>query len=230
VAFTSAGDPFLSALEYDARLCVGLLLQQWLSGTDGGAMTQADSYIYVITALLPLVASMVILQGNPFHALVIRGILGAIAALVYALLGAADVALTEALVGTLLAITLYAVTVRSSLVLHLGVLKEDVMMGQADPLSSQTKQFQSLLDELRTIFRKHYLRVELISYPDRKDLDQALMDKEATCAPEQSIEQDSFPQYMTTTRLRRIYEILQTELMSSPTCLIDIPASDQEKP
>jgi putative multicomponent Na+:H+ antiporter subunit B len=231
VAFTSAGDPFLSALEYDARLCVGLLLQQWLSGTDGGAMTQADSYIYVITALLPLVASMVILQGNPFHALVIRGILGAIAALVYASLGAADVALTEALVGTLLAITLYAVTVRSSLVLHLGVLKEDVMTGQADPLSSRTKQFQSLLDDLRTVFRKHYLRVELISYPDRKDLNQALMDKEvhATCAPEKSIEQDSFPQYMTTTRLRRIYEILQTELMSSPTCLIDIPASDQEK-
>jgi putative multicomponent Na+:H+ antiporter subunit B len=194
-------------------------------------MTQADSYIYAITALLPLAASMVIFQGNPYHALVIRGILGAIAALVYALLGAADVALTEALVGTLLAITLYAVTVRSSLVLHLGVLKDDVMAKQADPPSAQTKQFQSLLDDLRTIFRKYYLRVELISYPDRKDLNQALMDKEvhATCIPEQSIEQDSFPQYMTTTRLRRIHEILQTELMSSPTCLLDITASDQDK-
>jgi putative multicomponent Na+:H+ antiporter subunit B len=168
VAFTPAGDPFLSALEYDAGLCVGLLFQQWLSGTYGGAMTQADSYIYVITALLPLTASMVILQGNPFHALVIRGILGAIAALVYALLGAADVALTEALVGTLLAITLYAVTVRSSLVLHLGVLKEDVIAEQAGPLSPQAKQFQSLLDDLRTIFRKHYLRVELTPTPIAK--------------------------------------------------------------
>jgi hypothetical protein len=58
------------------------------------------------------------------------------------------------------------------------------------------------------------------------------MDQEvhATCAPEQAIEQDPFPQYTTTTRLRRIHEILQTELMSAPTCLIDITVSDQEKP
>jgi putative multicomponent Na+:H+ antiporter subunit B len=71
-----------------------------------------DSYIYIITALLPLAASMVVLQVNPYYALVIRGILGAVAALVYTVLGAADVALTEALVGTLLAVTLYAVAVR----------------------------------------------------------------------------------------------------------------------
>jgi uncharacterized MnhB-related membrane protein len=61
-----------------------------------------DSYVYIIVALLPLAASMVVLQVNPYHALVIRGILGAVAALVYAVLGAADVALTEALVGTML--------------------------------------------------------------------------------------------------------------------------------
>ncbi len=63
-----------------------------------------DSYLYVMTALLPIAASMVVFQVNPYHALVIGGILGAIAALVYTVLGAADVALTEALVGTLLAL------------------------------------------------------------------------------------------------------------------------------
>ena len=82
-----------------------------------------DIYIYVIVALLPLSACLVVFQVNPYHALVIRGVLGAIAALVYTVLGAADVALTEALVGTLLAITLYAIAVRSSLVIHLGVLE-----------------------------------------------------------------------------------------------------------
>ena len=83
-------------------------------------MTDWD--LAAITALLPIAAVMTILQKNPYHALVVRGILGAIAALVYALLGAADVALTEALVGTMLAITLYAVAVRSSLVLKLGII------------------------------------------------------------------------------------------------------------
>jgi|GEM_PF-4645117 len=39
-----------------------------------------DSYIYGITALLPLAAAMLVFQVNPYHALVIRGILGAIAA------------------------------------------------------------------------------------------------------------------------------------------------------
>ncbi len=61
-----------------------------------------DLYVVAITALLPLTACMVVLQVNPYHALVIRGIFGAVAALVYALFGAADVGLTEALVGTML--------------------------------------------------------------------------------------------------------------------------------
>ncbi len=84
----------------------------------------SDSYIYIIVALLPLAALMLVFQVNPYHALVIRAILGGVAALVYAVLGAADVALTEALVGTMLAITLYVVAVRSSLVMRLGILKD----------------------------------------------------------------------------------------------------------
>lgn len=37
-----------------------------------------DSYIYLIVALLPIVALILIIQVNPYYALVIRGILGAI--------------------------------------------------------------------------------------------------------------------------------------------------------
>ena len=74
-----------------------------------------SSYIAIVVLLLPLSAGLLVSQSNPFHALVIRGILGAVAALVYAVLGAADVALTEALVGTMLSTTLYAVAVRSSI-------------------------------------------------------------------------------------------------------------------
>lgn len=72
-------------------------------------------YIALIVMLLPLSGALLVSQKNPFHALVIRGILGAVASLVYAILGAADVALTEALVGTMLSTTLYAIAVRSSM-------------------------------------------------------------------------------------------------------------------
>lgn len=85
--------------------------------------TMNDTYLYLIIALLPLTAGMLITQTNPYHALVIRGVLGAVAAMVDAVLGAADVALTEALMGTMLSITLYAIAVRSSLVLRLGVIE-----------------------------------------------------------------------------------------------------------
>jgi putative multicomponent Na+:H+ antiporter subunit B len=83
-----------------------------------------DGYVYAIAVMLPISASMLVFQTNPYKAIVMRGILGAVSALVYTVLGAADVALTEALVGAFLATMLYAVAVRSSLVLRLGVVEE----------------------------------------------------------------------------------------------------------
>ncbi|GAB1537549.1 hypothetical protein NUACC21_01940 [Scytonema sp. NUACC21] len=130
-----------------------------------------DLYLYVMIPLLPLAACMVVFQVNPYHALVIRGILGAVAAMIYAILGAADVALTEALVGTMLAITLYAVAVRSSLVMRLGVL-EDTSSKAKDNKSH----FGQLIDGLRTIFSKHYMRLELVTYTNMQALHRALMD------------------------------------------------------
>jgi putative multicomponent Na+:H+ antiporter subunit B len=196
-----------------------------------------DSYVYVITALLPLTAFILVLQSNPYHALVIRGILGAMAVLVYTVLGAADVALTEALVGNLLAITLYAVAVRSSLVLRLGVLKEAIAPESAigDP---QESHFRQLINDLQTIFGKRHMRVELVPYLDRETLHQALMDKEvhAICArSEQEDDRDlAIPAtqhhpYTTTTRLRRLYDIMQTELASSATRLNYAHASDSKE-
>jgi putative multicomponent Na+:H+ antiporter subunit B len=163
-----------------------------------------DSYVYLITALLPLAASMVVVQVNPYHALIIRGILGAVAALVYAVLGAADVALTEALVGTMLAITLYAVAVRSSLVMRLGILTSDL----PEPLSSTpantnlsqaSQAFNHLLTDLRAVLAKHYMRLELVSFTDAQSLQQALADKDihATCVASRSqqdpLDPDSTP-------------------------------------
>ncbi|MEP0820394.1 DUF4040 domain-containing protein [Trichocoleus sp. FACHB-46] len=192
-----------------------------------------DSYVYVIVALLPLAAAMVIFQTNPYHALVIRGILGAIAALVYTVLGAPDVALTEALVGTLLAISLYAVAVRSSLVLRLGILKDEGVTSNSTE-SSPEHSFRQLLEDLRTAFGKHYMRVELVPYMDEENLHQALLDKDvhAICTYTESLEgkvqSEAILPYTTTTRLPRIYEILQAEMVSIPVRLSHNSSSQSE--
>lgn len=192
-----------------------------------------DSYVYIIVGLLPLAAAMVILQTNPYHALVIRGILGAIAALVYTVLGAPDVALTEALVGTLLAISLYAVAVRSSLVLRLGVLKDEAVTGNLTE-SPPENSFRQLLEDLRTAFGKHYMRVELVPYINEEDLHQALSDKDvhAICTYTEPLEgkaqSEAVLPYTTTTRIPRIYEILQAEMASTPAKLSHTSSSKSE--
>lgn len=176
-----------------------------------------NSYIYIIIALLPLAAFMVVSQSNPYNALVIRGILGALAALIYTILGAADVALTEALVGTLLAITLYAIAVRSSLLMRVGVLQDE--SHKAD----DNFHFDKLMNELRTIFGKRYMRVEVVPYTNTQALHRALMEKEvhATCVrPEQDEREGTMHEpYHTKIRIQRIYDIMQIELSSPVTSL-----------
>jgi putative multicomponent Na+:H+ antiporter subunit B len=187
-----------------------------------------DLYVYVIIALLPLTACMVVFQVNPYHALIIRGILGAVAAMVYVVLGAADVALTEALVGTMLAITLYAVAVRSSLVMRLGVLQDPLTEADDEP------HFGQLLDSLRTIFGKRYMRLEVVTYTNELALHRALMEKEvhATCVRTEHDDQDSSlyeddkQLYHTATRVRRIYDIMKTELLSPSTTVTYVSLSD----
>ena len=197
-----------------------------------------DHYIDIIIGLLPLTALMLVFQVNPYHALVIRAILGAVAALVYAVLGAADVALTEALVGTMLAVTLYVVAVRSSLVMRLGIV-EDFQVEQ----ESYTAQ---LIANLRTILNKYHLSLELIEYPNPEALERALMAKEvhATCTKPEKLQaesdwgqsklssattlRESDLTYKTSIRVRRLFDILQAELSSPKTILTYVTVSNVE--
>jgi len=176
-----------------------------------------DTYLYLIIALLPLTAGMLVTQTNPYHALVtlvIRGVLGAIAAMVDAVLGAADVALTEALMGTMLSITLYAIAVRSSLVLRLGVIENQSIE------KNQDSNFQQLINEFRQIFNKHYLRLEIVPYSNNQSLQQALIEKEihATCVRLEESHQGE-ETYQTAIRVQRIYNIIESELSSPKTIL-----------
>lgn len=168
-----------------------------------------DFYVIAIAALLPLTACMLVFQVNPYHALVIRGILGAIAALVYALFGAADVALTEALVGTMLSITLYAVAVRSSLSMRLGVMEDDLI---------RLNEERQLLSTLRRTLDKYHMRLELVTYSNLEMLQAALTKKEihTLCVllnqEAEPLATDQQPPYYLQTRVERLYEILQSGL------------------
>ncbi|MDJ0553766.1 MAG: DUF4040 domain-containing protein [Microcoleaceae cyanobacterium MO_207.B10] len=181
-----------------------------------------DIYAYVIIALLPLAALMLVFQVNPYHALVIRAILGAVAALVYALLGAADVALTEALVGTMLAITLYVVAVRSSLVMRLGILKEEEAKAEV--------YFAELIASMRKVINKHFMRLELVEYPNLQALELALLTKEvhAICSKPEKLESDSKCTYQTAIRVHRLFEIMETELTSPETTLSYVTIPNME--
>lgn len=172
-----------------------------------------DFYLVAIAFLLPLTAFMVVSQVNPYHALIIRGILGAVAALVYAMFGGADVALTEALVGTMLSITLYAVAVRSSLSMRLGILATET---KTDLPTEQA--FNHLLAALKTSLSKYHLRLEIVPYEDDQALQSALESKEVhtTCIltkPEMS--EISPPSYFLQTRVQRLYKVMQPELLKT---------------
>ena len=183
-----------------------------------------DTYLYLIIALLPLTAGMLITQTNPYHALVIRGVLGAVAAMVDAVLGAADVALTEALMVTMLSITLYAVAVRSSLVLRLGVMENQAIA------KNQDGDFQQLINEFRNVFNKYYLRLELVPYNNRETLQRALLEKEihATCTLIEETDQ-THKNYQTTIRVQRIYNIMESALSTEKTSLNYINILDLEE-
>lgn len=215
-----------------------------------------DLSLYIIAALLPLSAGLVILQVNPYHALVIRGILGAVAALVYAIFGAADVALTEALVGTMLAITLYAVAVRSSMVMRLGVLHQDGAeqakkranvaleadlgtelknlspASEKNLLKAENEDFEQLIGNLRTIIGKYHLRLELVTYENSGELQQALLNKDVHGICEPKLDSDrscNQPLYHTVTRISRLYEIINAELAVPFTSLTYVNLSESKE-
>ena len=180
-----------------------------------------DFYILAIAALLPLTSCMLVFQVNPYHALVIRGIVGAIAALVYTIFGAADVALTEALVGTMLSITLYAVAVRSSMSMRLGILEPDSQESDCPTETLGERLDEELLSGLRKALSKYHLRLQLVKHTNIAALQGALMAKEvhSICIlSEQSSSGESShptgdrPTYQIQTRVQRLYEIFQGKL------------------
>ena len=207
-----------------------------------------DKYVYVIVFLLPLTSAILLFETNPYNSLILRGILGGVAALVYAVLGAADVALTEALVGTMLAVTLYVIAVRSSLVMRLGIVKTQSVLDKNLELANtkinqqieennittsvnnvsynvlkeqRDSNLEELINNLKKVIKKYHLRLELVEYNNSQALEQALIDREvhAICSKPTESESDNQPSYLTKIRVHRLFEILENELTSPETSL-----------
>jgi len=118
-----------------------------------------------ITALFPLTAILLVTQGNPYQTLVLRGILGSVATLLYALLGAPDVALTEALVGTLLSTTLYAVALRSAMALRLHDRRPSSRSAAASATEASRAEAGLVEEQLADWISPLYLRLRLVADP-----------------------------------------------------------------
>jgi putative multicomponent Na+:H+ antiporter subunit B len=104
------------------------------------------AFLFPFELLLPILGLLLIQSESPINSLIYRSFLGSIAALIYALVGAPDVALTEVMVGTLLSSLIYIVTIRSCYTVV-------VIVNRHSPPSQPTK------NNLRLIFNELHLKI-----------------------------------------------------------------------
>ena len=114
-----------------------------------------------IAALLPLVGVLMVSQNNPYQTLMLRGVFGSVATLLYVLLGAPDVALTEAMVGTLLSTTLYVIALRSSMTLRLEDRRQ-----QPAPSATNDQRIDPDVEPLSRWLQPLHLRLRLVRNGD----------------------------------------------------------------
>ena len=114
-----------------------------------------------IAALLPLVGVLMVSQNNPYQTLMLRGVFGSVATLLYVLLGAPDVALTEAMVGTLLSTTLYVIALRSSMTLRLEDRRQ-----QPEPSATNDQRIDPDVEPLSRWLQPLHLRLRLVRNGD----------------------------------------------------------------
>lgn len=102
----------------------------------------STALIFPFELLLPVLGILLIRSSSPINSLIYRSFLGSIAALIFALVGAPDVALTEVMVGTLLSSLLYIVTIRSCYSVIV------IFDKNAPPSTINKEYFKDVFDEL----------------------------------------------------------------------------------
>ncbi len=112
-----------------------------------------------IELILPVLGILLIRTESPIRGLIYRSFLGSIAALIYASVGAPDVALTEVLVGTLLSAILYIITIRACYTV-LIVIPKDFNLSE------------SMSCEIKELFNELHLQVKYL----KKDMKSEVSD------------------------------------------------------
>ena len=112
-----------------------------------------------IELILPVLGILLIRTESPIRGLIYRSFLGSIAALIYASVGAPDVALTEVLVGTLLSAILYIITIRACYTVLIVIPKD---FNLSDSMSC----------EIKELFNELHLQVKYL----KKDMESEVSD------------------------------------------------------
>ena len=112
-----------------------------------------------IELILPVLGILLIRTESPIRGLIYRSFLGSIAALIYASVGAPDVALTEVLVGTLLSAILYIITIRACYTVLIVVPKDFNLS-------------ESMTCEIKELFNELHLQVKYL----KKDMESEVSD------------------------------------------------------
>ena len=118
-----------------------------------------------IELILPVLGILLIRTESPIRGLIYRSFLGSIAALIYASVGAPDVALTEVLVGTLLSAILYIITIRACYTVLIVVPKDFNLS-------------ESMTCEIKELFNELHLQVKYL----KKDLESEVSDYKSLLA------------------------------------------------
>ena len=118
-----------------------------------------------IELILPVLGILLIRTESPIRGLIYRSFLGSIAALIYASVGAPDVALTEVLVGTLLSAILYIITIRACYTV-LIVIPKDFNLSE------------SMSCEIKELFNELHLQVKYL----KKDMESEVSDYKSLLA------------------------------------------------
>ena len=112
-----------------------------------------------IELILPVLGILLIRTESPIRGLIYRSFLGSIAALIYASVGAPDVALTEVLVGTLLSAILYIITIRACYTVLIVIPKD-------------FNRSESMSCEIKKLFNELHLQVKYL----KKDMESEVSD------------------------------------------------------
>ena len=109
-------------------------------------------FLLPVELILPILGILLIRTQSPIRGLIYRSFLGSLAALIYAIFGAPDVALTEVLVGTLLSSILYIITIRAC---YSAVIV----------VSDEVEVPQAMLEHLKSMFSE--LRMNIVLQPTK---------------------------------------------------------------